>query len=107
MGSQFENMGPGERALSTSWDHTIEIWDVNTHKFELTLVGHQGSVLGAAAYADDIRLISASADHTMKIWGLRNGGIPTNTLASHGGSVTEVATFAGGTRAISASEDKP
>ncbi|CAG4941351.1 unnamed protein product [Parnassius apollo] len=67
--------------LSSSWDNTAKIWNVNnTHSEPLTLKGHQAAVwaiieLGNSTYA------TASADKTIKLW--KKNGESISTLTGH------------------------
>ncbi len=60
----------GRRALSTSWDNTLKVWDLDSGKELLTLQGHSDWVRGVAVTPDGRRALSASADNTLKVWDL-------------------------------------
>lgn len=63
----------GQFALSSSWDKTLRLWDIekgiSTRRFE----GHTKDVLSVAFSADNRQICSGSRDSTVKLW---------NTLAS-------------------------
>ena len=67
---------------SASHDHTIKMWDANTHQCLKTLRGHTDGVWSLNYLADGRRLISASVDGTAKLWDSQQGGC-IQTLSFH------------------------
>ena len=59
----------GTWIVSTSYDHTLKIWDAATGSEQATLTGHTNSVVACAVGPDGTWIVSASDDHTLKIWG--------------------------------------
>jgi WD40 repeat protein len=94
----------GRRAVSTSVDKTLKVWDLETGLALSTLKGHSASVLDVAIMADGKTAISASADKTLKVWDLLTGRA-LRTLGGHSASVWSVAATPDGKRAVSASDD--
>ena len=95
----------GKRAVSTCWDKTLKVWDLDTGRVLRTLEGHTSAVTGVAVTSDGMRAISASVDHTLKVWDLETGRV-RRTLKGHSDSVSGVAVTPDGKRAVSASRDK-
>ncbi|KAJ8906450.1 hypothetical protein NDN08_002943 [Rhodosorus marinus] len=58
----------GQFALSSSWDHTLRLWELSTGKTTRRFVGHTGDVLSAAFSADNRQIVSGSRDKTIKLW---------------------------------------
>jgi WD40 repeat protein len=65
----------GKRAVSTSRDNTLKVWDLDSGRELLTLVGHSSQVNGVAVTPDGKRAVSASSDKTLKIWDLESGAV--------------------------------
>ncbi|KAK0543530.1 cross-pathway control WD-repeat protein cpc2 [Tilletia horrida] len=58
----------GQFALSSSWDKTLRLWDLNTGTTTRRFVGHTGDVLSVSFSADNRQIVSASRDRTIKLW---------------------------------------
>ena len=95
----------GRRAVSASWDGTLNVWDLDTGRELRTLEGHLGSVNGVAVTPDWKRAVSASYDRTLKVWDLETG-CELRTLKGHSRSVYGVAVTPDWKRAVSASYDR-
>lgn len=57
----------GKRVISSSWDKTLRIWDINNRTEIATLSGHRDWVFACSLSADGTRLISAS-QHAIRTW---------------------------------------
>lgn len=58
----------GEYLLSTSWDKTMRLWDVNQGQSFRTFVGHSADVTSGALSADSRQIVSCSRDKTIRLW---------------------------------------
>jgi WD40 repeat protein len=63
----------GGRAISSSWDKTLKVWDLASGQELLTLSGHTDLVTDVAVTPDGSRAISSSYDNTLKVWDLASG----------------------------------
>jgi hypothetical protein len=79
----------GQRALSTSDDLTLKLWDLKTGRALRTLEGHSGAVNDVAITPDGTCAVSASFDKTLKVWDLKSGRV-LRTLEGHSASVRSV-----------------
>jgi WD40 repeat protein len=57
----------GKRLASASFDKTVRIWDLTSHKAERTLTGHSDFVYAVAFSPDGKWLVSASKDRSVKL----------------------------------------
>jgi WD40 repeat protein len=57
----------GKRLASASFDKTVKIWDLTSHKAERTLTGHSDFVYAVALSPDGKWLVSASKDRSVKL----------------------------------------
>ncbi len=94
----------GKRALSSSDDNTIRLWDLDDGRCLSVLEGHSDRVLSVAWSHDDRRALSASTDNTIRLWDLDDGRC-LRVLEGHSDSVWSVAWSHDDRRALSASYD--
>jgi len=95
----------GQRAVSTSWDRTLRVWDLETGRCLRVLEGHTKSVESADVTLDGGRAISASGDRTLRVWDLETGRC-LRVLEGHTDEVESVGVTPDGRRAVSASSDR-
>ena len=60
----------GQRAISASWDQTVEVWDLASGRELRTLSGRIRQVSSVAVTPDGQCVVSASADNMVKVWQL-------------------------------------
>jgi WD40 repeat protein len=77
----------GRRAVSSWWDSTLKVWDLETGSEVRGLAGHSDRVAGVAMGANGRRAVSASWDGSLKVWDLESGR-EVFTLAAHTGAHT-------------------
>ena len=58
---------------SGSHDHTIKVWDANTHRCVSTIRGHTDGVWALDYLEDGRKMISASVDGTARLWDVNSG----------------------------------
>ena len=94
----------GKTIASTSFDETIQLWDVDSRILKNRLEGHTDRVTSVAFAPDGKILASASEDQTVRLWDADSGNLQ-NTLQGHMGIVSSVAFSPDGKTLASASED--
>jgi WD40 repeat protein len=95
----------GSRALSSSFDRTVKLWDPSKGQLLRTLEGHNAAVYSAAFSPDGAQVVSASGDKTAKVWVAATGQL-LRTLEGHTGFVSSAVYSPDGQRMVSASADK-
>jgi eukaryotic-like serine/threonine-protein kinase len=76
----------GRRLVSTSYDGTARIWDVETGAQLQVLRAHEALVSDAAFSLDGARVVTASHDGTLRVWSSSSGAL-LDTLRGHDGTV--------------------
>jgi WD40 repeat protein len=95
----------GKQIISSSWDNTLKVWDLETGEELFTLKGHTFPVTSVAVTPNGKQAISGSLDKTLKVWDLE-ARKELFTLKGHTLPVTSVAVITDGKRVISGSLDK-
>ncbi|MBU3729900.1 MAG: hypothetical protein FGM37_11745, partial [Phycisphaerales bacterium] len=95
---------PDGRALTTSYDGTARVWDLDGGGAPVVLAGHAGPVLALAVTPDGRLAVTGSADGTGRVWDLHTSR-EVARLEGHRGPVAAVAISADGSRAVTGSED--
>jgi guanine nucleotide-binding protein subunit beta-2-like 1 protein len=70
----------GQFAMSSSWDKTLRLWNLNTGATKYTFTDHTKDVMSVAFSADNTKIVSAGRDKTIKLW---------NTVAECKYTITE------------------
>ncbi|KAF8294121.1 WD40 repeat-like protein, partial [Clavulina sp. PMI_390] len=82
----------GAVLASGSIDHTIQLWDVQSHSPKGDpLRGHSGWVKSVAFSPDGAVLASGSYDETIQLWDVQSHSPKGNPLRGHNGTVMSVA----------------
>jgi WD40 repeat protein len=92
----------GARALSSSLDQTIRMWDLQTGETLHALEGHSGFVRAVAATADGRQAISGSGDKTVRYWNV-HAAPKLQSLKAHSEPVSLLAISSDGRTVISGS----
>ncbi|ERT09890.1 phosphotransferase enzyme family protein [Lyngbya aestuarii BL J] len=90
---------------SGSYDQTIKLWDMETHREIATLKGHSNTIDSVAFSPDAQMLASGSDDKTVKLWDVKTQTEIT-TLKGHSDQVKYVAFSPDGNTLASGSYDK-
>ena len=59
--------------ISSSWDNTVRIWDMDSFKCIKVLKGHVDNVWACAISSDNSLIASTSLDRQFKIWDFKSG----------------------------------
>jgi len=90
---------------SGSHDHTIRLWDAESHRCLKTMRGHNDGVWSLKYMKDGRSLISASVDGSVKIWDANQGGV-TTSLNFHESKVYSAAANDAMNMAVSVGADR-
>jgi WD40 repeat protein/serine/threonine protein kinase len=96
----------GTRALTTSSDRMVRLWDLKTGKLVYTLAGHTNEVNSVVFSPDGTQALSASRDRSLILWDLSTGEAIRTFGMRHTNSINAVAFSPDGTQALSASADQ-
>ncbi|QFZ25474.1 hypothetical protein EJF18_10570 [Clavispora lusitaniae] len=88
------------KLVSSSWDNTAKVWDLQSFAVEHDLVGHEAAVWDAI-FVDSDTVLTCSADRTIRRW---HRGTQVATYTGHTDVVRRLALLPGG-RFVSASND--
>ena len=78
--------------VSSSWDKTLRLWDLNTFKTRQLFVGHSKDVLAVAFSQDERMIVSGSMDKTLKNWNIK-GEVKHNLDNEFNGWVSCISQF--------------
>lgn len=95
----------GDTLATASFDHSVKLWDVRTHRLLATLTGHTDAVNGVAFSPDGDTLATAGNDRSVKLRDVRTRR-PLATLTGHTNMVEAVAFAPDGRTLASASSDR-
>jgi WD40 repeat protein/transcriptional regulator with XRE-family HTH domain len=97
---------PGGQILaSSSYDHTVRLWDVQTHQCLRVLRGHQDSVRAIAFDRSAQHLASGSSYQTIRLWDVQTGEC-LRVLQGHTNGVFALVFDRSGQQLISGSFDQ-
>ncbi len=103
----------GGLLVTTGLDGTAVVWDAETGARLLTLVGHEGPVIGVAFHPQGSHVATAGADGMAALWpvadlladGKVESDAPVVTFAGHEGNVVDVTFSADGALLATAGRD--
>jgi eukaryotic-like serine/threonine-protein kinase len=95
----------GKLIATSSWDHTIKLWDASTGDLRQSLLGHRDWVMHVEFSPDGRRIATGGADGAIKIWETASTQEPF-MLRGHTQNVTCVAFSPDGRRLASSSSDQ-
>jgi small GTP-binding protein len=95
----------GKRALTSSSDGTVRLWDLETGRCLRVLQGHTSPIYRVAWSVDQRRALSGSDDKTVRLWDVETGRC-LHVLKGHTGGVNWVAWSTDERCALSGGDDK-
>ncbi|ETO12958.1 WD repeat-containing protein, partial [Reticulomyxa filosa] len=95
----------GTKIVSSSWDATIKIWDIESGDVIKELKGHTDRVNDAQFSFDGTTIVSCSHDNTIRLWDVQSG-IEIKTLEGHTEAVTSIDISPDGRFIVSGSKDE-
>jgi WD40 repeat protein len=94
----------GRQLVSSSFDKTIKLWDVNSGKCVKTLLGHRNRIWTVAFHPNGRKIASGGDDNHTKIWDLKQGRC-TKTIVGHTNAILSVNSSPDGGYLASGNED--
>lgn len=58
----------GKFLISSSWDNSLRLWNINSGKTIQSFIGHQKDVLSVCFSKDQRQILSGSRDGTIRLW---------------------------------------
>jgi WD40 repeat protein len=95
----------GRRLLTASMDTTARLWDPESDRELLTLIGHTGSLYSAQFSPDGRLFVTASWDNTARLWDAATGRAIGEPM-KHNGAVYSAQFSPDAQRVVTASADK-
>ena len=95
----------GTKVLSSSYDKSLKLWEVETGQEIRTFIGHSDRLFGCVFSPDGKKVVSTSADKTLKLWDAETGA-EISTFTGHTSGVIDCAFSPDGTKVLSTSFDK-
>jgi eukaryotic-like serine/threonine-protein kinase len=95
----------GKRVVSGSDDWTVRVWDVDTGRVSLTLMGHTEAVTCVGLSPDGKRIASGGRDNVVRVWDAATGRSIV-TYRAHSDHVNSVAFSPDSKRVVSSSQDR-
>ncbi|MBF0338748.1 MAG: caspase family protein, partial [Nitrospirae bacterium] len=89
----------------SSWDHTMQLWDIASGRAIKTFKGHSNYIYSVAISHNGRYVLSGSRDKTLKLWDIDSGN-ELRTFSGHSDKVTSVALSRNDKYALSGSWDK-
>jgi len=93
----------GKRAISSGWDQTVRLWDVD-QAVEIRRFTHPSKIESAALSRDGRHVLSGGHDGTARLWNI-DSGAEVLRVEAHAAGVWSVAFLSGDRRAMTASQD--
>lgn len=93
----------GTRVVTSSWDGTAKVWDVNGQPISPPLT-HQNGLDHVSFSPDGRYVVTASWDKTSRVWDATSG-VPVTPFLLHGGRVVSASFSPDGRRLITVSQD--
>ncbi len=99
------NIDTNELAVGTS-DHTIKIFDLDTHQLKYELNDHSNSVFTVCYSPDNSLLLTAGRDAHLKIWDVKAGYLLIEDIVAHMFAINNIAFSPDGKHFVTCSMDK-
>jgi WD40 repeat protein len=80
----------GKRLISSSADHTANLWDVESHVLLHRLEGHRDNIYAVGFTPDGQRAVTGSYDNTLRLWQVSDGRL-INEMQGHQDKVRALA----------------
>jgi WD40 repeat protein len=94
----------GDSLASSSWDHTVMLWDLKSSRSIRKFIGHEDYVLGLDFHPSSEYLVSGSRDKEVRLWDLKVKRNVKN-FKTHVERVQAVSFSPDGTKALTGSWD--
>nr|AAC72849.1 activated protein kinase C receptor homolog [Trypanosoma congolense] len=73
----------GDFAVSSSWDHSLRLWNLQSGQCQHKFLGHTKDVLSVAFSPDNRQIVSGGRDNALRVWNVKGECMHTWTRGAH------------------------
>lgn len=103
--SSCDWMSTNDQCVTSSWDRTANLYDLNTGELVVQLIGHDQELTDVAAHPSSPLIVTSSHDTTFRLWDFREAIHSVCVFQGHSDRVNSTV-FLGQDKVVSGSDDR-